>query len=783
MKPPSLKPPARPWWKPWPCVRQLDDTDCGIACLATVIAVWGGSANLHTLREEAGVGLDGTSLLALRDVAAQQGLIAEGLQIPFGGSAGWEGLTALPLPLIAHRFDNHYVVLLEQGRQHVRVADPGLGVHWLPREELERTWSGYVLVLRPQGPLPQRACPSPAQRLGPLVRDHAGPLAQLVGLALVYDLLGLAAPWLTQGVVDRALPQQNLSLLHLLVAALAAFGLGQVATEAVRAWQVLHLANHLEASLAARLYRHVLRLPLHVLERRSVGDLLGRFGEVGHLASMVTSVVTGALLDTFLAVIYLACMGYYSPRLTLVVVTTLPLLVACSVALAPRLRDQHRTWAEQAAHAGACLTETLSGLRTLRSLGLEAPGAARWEELYRAGLAASARASTTQTAVDSLTNLGSRGISLLLLLVGVGACIRGELTLGTLMAFNVLLGAVMLPLSRLLGLWDGLQQGVVALERYAEILDLPPEPPGVHEVPRDALPRLVGVTVHLGAPSQPPVLEAIELELGKGECVALVGSSGAGKSTLLRVLLGLVLPTSGEVVIGSHSLHEYHLPPWRAGLGVVMQDALVFSGTLRANVCGYPGSQQGTPPGGKEASMPSSTSYPRPLKTNSQVAPHGESWMGVRSFSVAEPAPIHEANEDRVWEALRRAGLEGFVQSLPHGLETRVGERGTRLSGGQAQRLALARALYRRASLLILDEPTSQLDETTEHEVLQAVLAYARSSETTLVMVTHRSAALKGFDRVLEVRDRTLHPVDLGHPAGKPTPQGTEPFAGTHLPP
>jgi ABC-type bacteriocin/lantibiotic exporter with double-glycine peptidase domain len=604
-------------------------------------------------------------------------------------------------------------VLLEVHPHRVRIADPAQGVRWVSQQELTDQCTGYVLELIPQGAPPRHPYPSTLERLRPLIQQAGGALLSLLVLSLGYDLVGLIAPVLTQRVVDEALPQGSPSLLLLLVGGIGAAGLGQLVLEAVRSWVVLHASNRLDHQLLCGLYEHLLRLPVHLLERRSLGDLLSRFGDAAGVRGLVTGTLVGAVLDAGLTFIYLGLMFAYHKSLTLTLLCFVPLFALLSLGAAPLLRKQHRGWSLESAAAEATLTESLGGARTVRSLGVEHQALERFRAQHLRALHAARRVAHTRIGVDASSAVLYRSAALVLLYQGMGCCMRGELTLGQYMAFNVLLGSVMEPITRLLSLWEELQHSLVSLERYAELTDTSTEARGALVAPDTATLAIRAGRVAFGNPAEPAVLRGLSLALSAGERVAVVGPSGGGKSTLLRVLLGLTPLQAGEVTLDGKPLAAYDLPRWRATLGVVLQDGVVFSGTLRSN--------------------------------------------------LLTASPQHEA--DFLWEALRIACLDDFVRSLPQGLETRIGERGTRLSGGQVQRLALARALARQPRLLLLDEPTSQLDDTTAEAVLSGLLAYAERTAATLVMVTHKLPSSTRFTRVLQVEDGQVHE----HPTSAPS--------------
>ena len=678
-------------------MRQLEETDCGVSCLATVLEQWGGLLPSHALRALLDGAADGTSLLQLRDAAQALGFQARGVRCDDD-----ETLETLTLPAILHWQENHFVVLHALRGARVAIADPALGLRWVRRSALWRDWNGNALELIPTQPLPREPSPSPLWRWLPLVWESRRTLGVVALLSLLLDGLGLLTPMLTERVIDSAITTRSVSMLQLLLAGMLAVTLGQVVMEGARGLLQVRLGNRLDRALLDRFFRHLMRLPPHVLEQRRVGDLLARFGDATQVRELVTGTAVGTMLDLGLTTVYLWLMFRYQASLTWTLLAWVPLFAALSLLTAPRVRVRERDWLIHAAAVDANLVEALGGARTVRALGLEERFRAQWEETYVRAQGSGNRATFTHMQIDAATTLLYRLASLVLLYRGSLLVMQGALTLGQLMAFNVLLGAVMGPIGRSIRLWENLQHSLVFLERMAELLDTPAEAHGGVPAPSRADLHLADVTVCRGGARPLPVLNDVTLTLRHGERVGVLGPSGSGKSTLLSVMLGLLPPTRGRVTLGGTALAEIDRLAWRLGLGVVLQDASVFAGTILHNII------------------------------------------------AGDPKPDME----RVAMALQAAFLTEVVDSLPQGLSTRIGERGTRLSGGQCQRLALARALYRSSEMLLLDEATSHQDAATERRIVEGLLHRTHGdTPPTMLMIGHHLPCPELFDRIVIIEE------------------------------
>jgi ATP-binding cassette subfamily B protein len=684
-------------WRRYPLVRQADSSECGAAALATVARHYRIPIGLQQLRDLTGTDRVGTTGLALRQAAERLGFAAQGVK------ASFDALPHLPLPAIAHvnrAGERHFVVLYRVGRRKVVVADPAIGVERLTHEEFGRRWTGFLLVLVPDvvppPPAGERLAARPLARFLGLLASHKGHLAEAFVCGLLLTLLGLAPAYFLQHLVDSVLVRHEVRLLNALGIGLGLLIVFRTLFGAMRHYLLAHLGRRVDLGLMANYARHLLRLPLSFFEMRQVGEIVSRVNDAAKVREAVGGATLTVVADGTFVVLLFGVLWLYDLPLAVVTTASVPLLVGGVMAHHPLVRRRVRESLHATDRYVAHIAEDVTGVETVKAFGAERrraeEGEARLVHLTRIQFALQ----KLGLSMDALASTVTAVAGLAVLWFGAYRVLGGHLSVGQLMFFYSLLGAMLAPLERLTAVNLRLQDALVAVDRLFQVLDLQAEAvDGGDKVPfrgvREAI-EFEDVSFRYGC--RPPVLEGLSLRIPAGCTVALVGESGSGKSTLLKLLLGFYAPTGGRVRIDGIDLADYDLASLRAGMGLVSQDPFFFTGSLRENLAlGRPG-----------------------------------------------------ASLDEVIEATREAGLEEFVADLPERFETPLGERGANVSGGQRQRLAIARALLRRPELLIFDEATSHLDTATERAIQEHLRG--RLAGKTVVLVAHRLSTIKEADLI-----------------------------------
>jgi HlyB family type I secretion system ABC transporter len=678
---------------------QQSAADCGSACLVMIGRYWGKNFSVNRLRDMTNVGRSGASLSAIATAAENLGFATRPVK------ATLDKFAEQSLPAIAHWEGNHFIVVHEITKKQVIVGDPALGQRTLTRKEFTHGWTGYALLLQPTSLIKD----AQNQDIGfwkffELVKPHYKVLLEIFLASVLMQLFGLVTPVFTQLLLDRVLVQRSLSTLNAVGAGMIVFGLFSVAMNGVRTYLLSHTANRISVSLLVGFIKHTFRLPLSYFESRYVGDIVSRIQENQKIQSFLTGQTLSIVLDMLTLVVYLSLMFWYSWKMALFVLVTVPPFFILALASTSILRRISREIFNAGAKENSYIIESLTGIRTVRSLAIEQTVRWRWEELLNSLIRKGFNAQVIGIRLSMLSGAINTFTSTALMWFGAWQVIQGELTVGQLVAFNMLVGNVLSPFQRFSQLWNQLQEIIISTERLNDVLEAEPEE-DLHNKPRKSLGRLKGsirfsnVTFRYHPESKTNVLENLNFEIQPEQTVALVGRSGSGKTTLSKLILGLYPPTDGKVLIDGHDVSSVSLRSLRSQVGVVDQDTFLFGGTIRENI------------------------------------------------SIAHP----EASLEEVIQAAKYAGADEFIQQLPMAYESQIGEGGGMLSGGQRQRLAIARALLGNPRLLLFDEATSNLDSESER-IIQNNLKTILKGRTS-VIIAHRLSTVRNADLIL-VLDR-----------------------------
>jgi ABC-type bacteriocin/lantibiotic exporter with double-glycine peptidase domain/CRP-like cAMP-binding protein len=682
--------PAQPWAPPrrFPFVRQIDFADCGASALAMICRAFGRSVSLTFIRRAAGTGQTGTSLRGIVTAAQQTGLQTRALK------ASKDRLDDLPLPAIVHWESNHWVVLYAIEGDRVRIADPARGLRRVTRAEVQEKWSGWCATFQPT----PRLAEAPIEHLdlawlGSFVRPLRAKLALATVMAMVATGLQLLSPVLTQRVVDSAAERKSgeVSLLIVLIVGLLALGL---AISLLQRRMLARAAVRLDADALDFVSGRLLNLPLSYFEARRTADIERRLNGLRQVRSLVVQGIVGGLSAVIQLLVTLAIMIAYSPIIGAVFLATAPVYAGLMRFSSRRLRPTFDSLEEAYSRHAAKQLDAIKGIEAAKSAGAE-EGMRRGIQQEFAQLADRVfRSDWILMFYDAGVQVAGFLLFVLFLWVGALLVAAGKLSIGELVAVNSLVLLANAPIALLLGLWDQVQQAAVLLQRLQDVLEAEPEQPQDANG-RRSVRRLSGrislrqVALTYGDATDHPALDAVSLVLEPGATLGLVGRSGSGKSTLVRCLAGLVVPTAGSVLYDEVDMRELDWRQLRRRIGVVLQAPYLFDDTIAANIAL-----------GEEA--------PDPV-------------LVQRAAEIADAA--------------------GFIESLALGYETKVGDSGLRLSGGQAQRVCIARALYHDPPVLLFDEATSALDTESEAAVkrnLDRVLA-----QRTAVIVAHRLSTIR----------------------------------------
>jgi len=696
---PSPKVRVGHWWgkitKSYPFNAQQSASDCGVACLVMIGRYWGKRLSVNRLRSVANVNRSGVSLRGLAAAAESVGFASRPVK------ASLDKLAQQPLPLIAHWQGKHYIVVYEITRFGVIVGDPAIDQLSLTRAEFEANWTGYALLLQPTAQVKDGSQESRGfWKFVEIIKPHFWVLLEVFIASVLIQVFGLVTPLFTQLLLDRVIVQGSTTTLNAVGLGLLIFGFFRILMTGVRQYLLDHTANRVSVALLVGFIKHTFRLPLSYFESRYVGDIVSRIQENQKIQRFLTGEALSVILDLLTLVIYLGLMFSYSWQMTLLVLLIVPPFFILAFATTSILRRMSREVFNASAEQNSYLIQSLTGIRSVRSMAIEQTVRWHWEELLnnlvKKGFTAQVINNRLQIISGSIQTLISTG----LLWFGAWQVIQGELTIGQLVAFNMLIGNVISPFQRLALLWNQVQEIIISTERINDVLEAEPEE-DLQNKPRQSLRKLQGrirfdgVSFRYHPESDRNVLENLSFEIQPEQTVAVVGRSGSGKTTLSKLMLGLYLPPEGKILIDGYDVTNVSLRSLRSQIGVVDQDTFLFGGTVRENI------------------------------------------------SIAHP----EASLEEVMEAARLAGASEFIQQLPMGYETQIGEGGGMLSGGQRQRLAIARAMLGNPRLLIFDEATSHLDAESER-MIQNNLKTILQGRTSLI-IAHRLSTVRNADLIL----------------------------------
>lgn len=688
--------------------------DTGLACLVMLARFHNVAASAEQLAHEFAEAGDTLSATELLMAARRLGLKAKRVR------TRRERLSHTPLPAIAISRTGDFFIVARLDDNKALIHDPRIGQpEVLDNGAFDERWAGELLLIRSEASLAGELARFNFTWFIPAIVKYRKLLGEVLLVSFVLQIFALLTPLFFQVVMDKVLVHRGLSTLDVIAVGLLGIMLFETLLSGLRSYVFAHTASRIDVELGSRLFRHLVTLPLAYFQARRVGDSVARVRELENIRNFLTGNAITLLLDVLFSVVFIAVMCFYSGWLTLAVVLSLPLYFVLSLFITPPLRARLQESFNRGAENQAFLVETMNGIDTLKSMAVEPQINRRWDNQLAGYVAASFRPRTLSTLANEGVSLIGKLVTVATLWLGARLVIDGELSVGQLIAFNMLAGRVAQPIMRLAQLWTDFQQTGVSLQRLGDILDTRSE---LSQASRSALPPLRGRIefdqVHFRyRPDASEVLRGISVTIQTGEVIGVVGRSGSGKSTLTRLLQRLYAPERGRVLVDGMDLALADVSSLRRQIGVVLQENMLFNRSIRENI------------------------------------------------ALADPgAPI-----ETVILAARLAGAHEFILELPEGYDTVVGEHGTSLSGGQRQRIAIARALMGNPRILIFDEATSALDYESERVIQQNMQAICKGR--TVIIIAHRLSTVRNANRILvldrgQLVEQGTHAVLLAHQAG-----------------
>lgn len=674
----------------------IDDVDSGLTCLALLARFHNIAVSTEQLTHEYASHGQPFGKAEILLASRKLGLKAKTIRTTL------ERLSQTPLPAIACATDGLFFIIARFDQGKVLIHNPKSSrPEVLEQDQLMARWQGEMILLRSQA--------SQAAELGkfdftwfiPAIVKYRKLLGEVLLVSFVLQIFSLLTPLFFQVVMDKVLVHHGLTTLDVIAIGLLGVMLFETALSGLRTYVFAHTASRIDVELGSRLFRHLITLPLAYFQARRVGDSVARVRELENIRSFLTGNAITLVLDVLFSVVFIAVMFFYSGWLTLVVVVSLPLYVLVSMLITPLLRARLNESFARGAENQAFLVETINGIDTLKSMSVEPQITRKWDNQLASYVSAGFKTQNLSNIANESVSLIGKLVTVATLWLGARLVIEGQLSVGQLIAFNMLAGRVSQPIIRLAQLWTNFQQTGVSVQRLGDILNSRTES---SQAARSALPTLKGliefdqVQFRYRADGS-EVLRGVSLTVNAGEVLGVVGRSGSGKSTLTRLLQRLYVPERGRVLVDGMDLALADVSSLRRQIGVVLQDNMLFCRSIRENI------------------------------------------------ALTDPgAPL-----ESVVHAAKMAGAHDFILELPEGYDTVVGEHGASLSGGQRQRIAIARALIGNPRILIFDEATSALDYESERVIQQNMKAICTGR--TVIIIAHRLSAVRDANRIV-VMDR-----------------------------
>ena len=614
----------------------------------------------------------------------------------------WERLDKISLPAIAQDKNKRYFVIGKVIDGQILVQDPVVGNRpqvWTKDEFLAR-WNGRLLMMTCREFINGKNRKFDFSWFIPSVVKYRRLFGEVILASFFLQLFALVSPLLFQVVVDKVLVNRGLSSLDVLMVALICIGIFETLLGGLRTYTFSHTTTRIDVELGASLFKHLVRLPLSYFGVRRVGDTVARVHELENIRNFLTGSTLTLIIDFFFTLIFFTVMFFYSQTLTLIVLLSIPFYVILSLFFTPILRARIDERFQRGAENQCFLVEAVSGVETVKSLAVEPQMQRRWEQQLAAYVSSSFRASHINNIAGQLVQLVQKITMALTLWVGASLVMKGELSVGQLIAFNMLSGRVTQPILRLAQLWQNFQQAKISMEKLSDIIDNPEE--NIENLSKGSLPAIKGDIefkdiVFRYIPNGPEILKKISFKVEAGQKIGLVGPSGSGKSTITKLIQRLYIPENGKVLIDGIDISTVDTAWLRRQIGVVLQENYLFNKSVRENIA----------------------------LTNPGI-------------------PM-----TRIIAAAKLAGAHEFITELPNGYDTIIEERGSSLSGGQRQRIAIARALVNNPRVLIFDEATSALDYESERIIQQNMASICKGR--TVFIIAHRLSTVRDCDRIMMI--------------------------------
>ncbi len=691
----------------FPFVKQYDAMDCGPACLKMVAGFYKKSFSIDYLRKKCFITRGGVSFLGLSEAADSLGFRTMGVKIPF------EMLEEkVTMPCIVHWQQKHFVVVYKIKGRNVWVADPATGLVKYTREEFEKSWintitdgkkSGLVLLIEPTPALydieDHQETRTGFKFLLKYFRLYRKYLGQLIIGLLIGSCILLIIPFLTQSIVDIGLNNNDIGFIYLILFAQLALVIGRLSVEFIRGWLLLHIGSRVNVAIISGFLQKMMALPMAFFDSKLTGDILQRIDDNNRIEEFLTSASLSILFSFFNIIVFGIVLAIFSLKIFALFLTgTVLYILWVSLFMKSRARIDNLRFKEMASSVSK-LISIINGMQEIKLTQSELSKRWDWEQhqatlfgLKVRGLSLIQYQSAGATLISELMNI-------LITIIAATGVLKGDLTLGMMLAIQFIIGQMNVPVNQIIGFFRMSQDAKMSLDRLAEVHNMQDEESDsenkVRRLPENKNITIKNLSFQYEGPRSPFALKNADLLIEENKVTAIVGVSGSGKTTLLKMLLGFYQPVTGEIMVGETGLSNISLRLWREKVGAVMQDGFLFPDTIAGN-----------------------------------IAPGSES-----------------VDENMLINAAETANIRRYIESLPLGFNTKIGSDGHGLSEGQKQRLLIARVIYKNPEILIFDEATNSLDANTEKVIVENLADFFRGK--TVIIVAHRLSTVRNADKIV----------------------------------
>lgn len=680
--------------------------DCGPACLRMISKFYGKNYSLQTLREKCHITKDGVSMLGISDAAESIGFRTAGVQLT------WNQIQKeMSLPCIAHWRQMHFVVVYEVDRKgNVTVADPASGLLKYKPGDFLKCWLhsdnnsyGLALMIEPTPEFyrgrDEKECNYGFQNILQYLRPYRSHIVQILLAMLTASVISLLLPFITQSVVDIGISSGSLSFVVTLLVAQLMLTMGGMANNLIRSWLMLHTTSRVSIALISDFLCKLMRLPISFFDSKRVGDIMQRIGDYNRIQSFLTGALLSIVAAIVSLVIYSIIMAGYNTLIFVVFFVGSSLYTFWILIFMSRRKKLDYMRFQQASANQSNIVQMIGGMQDIKLNGCERQKRWDWENIQ----AKLFKVNVKSLSLGQMQEVGSTFIdqtkNILISFIAAKSVIDGNMTFGMMMALQYIMGQINAPIAQFIGFAQSAQDASISLDRLGEIYQMrdeePKDEPRIREIPKNADIVFRNVDFQYDGPHSPKVLDGVSLTIPFGKVTAIVGVSGSGKTTMLKMMLGFYLPTSGEILLGRTPLRNFSENCWRKECGSVMQEGYIFSDSITGNI------------------------------------------------AVSDEHPDME----RVQTAVDISNIREWIEELPLGYNTRIGAEGQNLSTGQKQRVLIARAVYKDAHYLFLDEASNSLDANNERKIMDNLDCFFRGK--TVVIVAHRLSTVKNADKIV----------------------------------